>query len=297
MRKPRRPLLPIPVRPRPFLPLRACARFPSPLRPAPCAPISPLVPPLAPHTLTWFALHHAASYPILMCAHHLDTDYMTDPEACAKKAGIHLGDDASIIHPPTEGGTVRVGGVAQPASSMPLIHCQICYESKIDYSALQCGHAFCNTCYTEYLSHKITDEGNDAVYARCPEEKVRGAPHESPRPHRQSIPTLAFAPPPPVPEGVRLPGHPPLDPRTRTLRPPLPAHALMRRGGPAQCRLLISTTLVASLLAGEADTAKRARFERASSLSRAPRPPPRAPPHRHTPSHPRHMPAAGVAPL
>ena len=107
----------------------------------------------------------------------LGAEYMTDPELCAKKAGIHMGDDESIIHPPGESDVVHVGGVAKPANTMPLITCQICYDQKADYSALQCGHAYCNTCYAQYLSHKIADEGYDCVYGRCPAEKVRRATH------------------------------------------------------------------------------------------------------------------------
>lgn len=113
---------------------------------------------------------------------------MTDPETCAKKAGIHLGNDQSIIHPPAERGIVRVGGVRKACNSMPPIHCQICYEQKTEYSALQCGHAFCNTCYTEYVLHKIADEGHESVYSRCPAEKVALLATES---HCPSTPICA----------------------------------------------------------------------------------------------------------
>jgi len=103
----------------------------------------------------------------------LTEDYMNDPDTTAKKAGIHLGTDASIVHLPGDPGQVRVGGTPQPASSMPAITCQICYDEKTDYSALACGHPFCNECYAVYVQHKIADEGYDCVYARCPEEKCK----------------------------------------------------------------------------------------------------------------------------
>ena len=47
--------------------------------------------------------------------------------------------------------------------------CTICYDEVRTYSALVCGHAFCNTCYRTYLEVKIADEGHAAFYARCPE--------------------------------------------------------------------------------------------------------------------------------
>jgi len=100
-------------------------------------------------------------------------EYWQDPEACTKKAGVHMGADESVIASPEENGVVRIGGVAKPASSMEPIECQICFDRKADYSALQCGHAYCNVCYTEYVSHKIADEGFDCVYGRCPAEKCR----------------------------------------------------------------------------------------------------------------------------
>jgi len=103
----------------------------------------------------------------------LTEEYMTDPEKTSQKAGLHMGGDESIVHPPSERGIVRVGGDPKTISSMEPIVCQICYERKTDYSALACGHAYCNGCYAEYVSHKIDDEGFDAVYGRCPAEKCR----------------------------------------------------------------------------------------------------------------------------
>ena len=95
---------------------------------------------------------------------------MVDTDATASKAGIHLGDDQSVLHQGPEQ-AVLVGGVARQRSSLPKLQCQICYETSDGYSALGCGHAFCNPCYAQYVGHKIADEGHECVYARCPELK------------------------------------------------------------------------------------------------------------------------------
>jgi len=99
----------------------------------------------------------------------LTDEYMTDPEKTAAKVGIHMGSDASIVHQPS--GEVKVAGVSKLLSSLTPINCLICFEPKPLYSALACGHSYCNECYKEYISHKIADEGHDCVYARCPKEK------------------------------------------------------------------------------------------------------------------------------
>jgi len=100
--------------------------------------------------------------------------YMADPEAVAKKAGVAVGfdTDGSIIHL-LDGSGVLVGGITRPLSSMQPLPCQICYESSSAYSALQCGHPFCNACYTTFLQHQIADEGHECFFARCPEPKCR----------------------------------------------------------------------------------------------------------------------------
>ena len=88
--------------------------------------------------------------------------YMTDQESVVAKAGVALpgGEDKSIVH--LQGGaSVLVGGAARQPMSLPPITCTICYESKPAYSALQCGHSFCNECYSEFLGHKIEDEGHE----------------------------------------------------------------------------------------------------------------------------------------
>ncbi|KAL1527401.1 hypothetical protein AB1Y20_016069 [Prymnesium parvum] len=98
-------------------------------------------------------------------------EYMTDCDACAKTAGIHLGADKSITHSPTEKGIVRVGGVPKTKANLPPIQCQICFEHSTEYSALQCGHAYCNACYCTYAVSKVADEGHGCVYGRCPAEQ------------------------------------------------------------------------------------------------------------------------------
>ena len=100
-------------------------------------------------------------------------EYMTDPEATLTKLGVHTGPDASVVHAGGAGKPPLVGGEAVAPSSQPLPphQCTICYESTSAYSALACGHKFCNECYSKYLCHKITDEGHECVFARCPEAK------------------------------------------------------------------------------------------------------------------------------
>ncbi len=53
--------------------------------------------------------------------------------------------------------------------SQPLV-CEICYTERNDVvfmASLECGHAYCNTCWSEYLTTKIMDEGASQTIA-CP---------------------------------------------------------------------------------------------------------------------------------
>lgn len=103
---------------------------------------------------------------------------MTDPDAVAVKAGTRTadGEDRSIMLLPAEGSSgtsVAVGGMSVPSASLPPIQCSICFDSVRTYSALACGHPFCNKCYSDFLGHKISDEGHECFYARCPELKCQ----------------------------------------------------------------------------------------------------------------------------
>lgn len=99
---------------------------------------------------------------------------MTDPEGVLHKVGVPSEgqEDRSVIHLPGAQ-LVRVGKSEEPAASMPEIVCKICFEPTRSYSALACGHAFCNVCYSTYVGHKIADEGHQCTFATCPEEKCK----------------------------------------------------------------------------------------------------------------------------
>ena len=102
------------------------------------------------------------------------TAYMADPEAVAVRVGIRSidGQDLSVIHSVAEGGGVSllIGGKPRADSLMP-VQCTICYDTTSTYSALACGHPFCNSCYANFISHKIADDGHECFFARCPEPK------------------------------------------------------------------------------------------------------------------------------
>jgi ariadne-1 len=88
-----------------------------------------------------------------------------------KGAGIHGGPNREVIH--VDASTVLVGGEPRDPATLPPVQCLICYETEHEYSALGCGHAFCNECYTTFLSHKIADEGYNCIFGTCPDVKVR----------------------------------------------------------------------------------------------------------------------------
>lgn len=48
--------------------------------------------------------------------------------------------------------------------------CSICMSARDDLVALECGHGFCQDCWTGYL-HSQVDEGKSAVQTRCPQHK------------------------------------------------------------------------------------------------------------------------------
>lgn len=99
----------------------------------------------------------------------LTSAYLEDSEKVLLRAGFHRGQSMEIIHDGS--GTVLIGGTQQPASSLEEIKCLICYEQKAAYSALACGHKFCNECYVTFLSHKIKDEGHACIFTTCPHDK------------------------------------------------------------------------------------------------------------------------------
>ncbi len=118
-------------------------------------------------------------------------EYLLNPESTLKKVGMASPgqDDRSVIHQGDQA-PILVGGVEKPRSSMPAQKCLVCYDEATVYSALACGHAFCNQCYGTYLEHKIADEGHACIFARCPDEKAPAPPHLSapPRPRPRPRP-------------------------------------------------------------------------------------------------------------
>jgi ariadne-1 len=101
-------------------------------------------------------------------------EYLLNPESTLKKVGMASSgqEDRSVIHQGDQA-PILVGGVEKPRSSMPAQKCMVCYDEATVYSALACGHAFCNQCYGTYLEHKIADEGHACIFARCPDEKCQ----------------------------------------------------------------------------------------------------------------------------
>lgn len=81
--------------------------------------------------------------------------YMEKTEDTLEHAG--LGQDAETNPPKVQ----RVKGFC----------CDICCDDSpsLDTFAMKCGHRFCVDCYKQYLSTKITDEG-EAARIRCPGE-------------------------------------------------------------------------------------------------------------------------------
>ena len=95
-------------------------------------------------------------------------EYLLNPDGVLKKVGMMNPEeeDRSIIT--HQGEQVLVGKVERLRSSLPPQQCMICYDHSTVYSALGCGHTFCNDCYSTFLEHKIADEGHSCIFARCP---------------------------------------------------------------------------------------------------------------------------------
>eukprot|EP00964_Phaeocystis_antarctica_P112931 scaffold77049_cov100-Phaeocystis_antarctica.AAC.2 len=97
-------------------------------------------------------------------------EYLVNPDGTLKKVGMMSPEqeDRSVIH---QGERVLVGKVNKLQASLPPQKCMICYDHSTVYSALGCGHTFCNECYSTFLEHKIADEGHSCIFARCPHGK------------------------------------------------------------------------------------------------------------------------------
>ncbi|KAI9326874.1 hypothetical protein BDR26DRAFT_809226 [Obelidium mucronatum] len=63
---------------------------------------------------------------------------------------------------------VSAAGASAPPAAF---ECQICYDdTPTEKAALNCNHAFCKSCYSQYLHTKIVDEG-EAARIQCPDSK------------------------------------------------------------------------------------------------------------------------------
>lgn len=76
------------------------------------------------------------------------------------------GDDQSIIH--EHAAWVRMSGKTRRAADLPERFCRICRTPSPWYSALRCGHAFCNDCYARNIVFHIREEGPASCFACCP---------------------------------------------------------------------------------------------------------------------------------
>ena len=50
----------------------------------------------------------------------------------------------------------------------PALDCMICRDSADKFSSLACGHSFCDSCYSRYLTYKIRDDGDACTFITCP---------------------------------------------------------------------------------------------------------------------------------
>lgn len=75
--------------------------------------------------------------------------YYSDPEAVLVSAGV----------------TPNASDLKIPPSANK---CRICFEENPSLIALQCGHGFCETCYSQYLQVNVGD-GPQCVHCCCPE--------------------------------------------------------------------------------------------------------------------------------
>jgi len=95
---------------------------------------------------------------VLLRAHKWDCErvvnsYFENPEGVLSKAGV-------CEQPP-----------AIRETAAEAFRCPICLEPQTAFTALGCGHRACTPCYSQYIAHKIKDEGPACISARCPSEK------------------------------------------------------------------------------------------------------------------------------
>lgn len=81
-------------------------------------------------------------------------DYMDRPKKVLENAGLG----------PSSTGPPRL-------ESIPGFVCDICCEDEADLQsfAMKCGHRYCVTCYNQYLTQKIREEG-EAARIQCPQD-------------------------------------------------------------------------------------------------------------------------------
>lgn len=91
--------------------------------------------------------------------------YMDDPTKVQKAAGI------------TNENTDRrqtTASIVPAKRARSDFVCEICYDDNPDMetAALSCGHRFCTSCYRQYLTQKIQDEGESRLI-QCPESQCK----------------------------------------------------------------------------------------------------------------------------
>ncbi len=92
---------------------------------------------------------------------------MEDPEKVSRGAGVAA---------PSEGVSAALASAPPPAGGA---ECEICREPAERLSALECGHVFCDTCWSRYIEFKVED-GETLIACpavkcalRVPEETVQ----------------------------------------------------------------------------------------------------------------------------
>ena len=105
--------------------------------------------------------------------------YTEAPDKGMKSAGLKSTLDDDHQQPSSSSSTAT-------SNSLPLKRvkhqytCEICFDDDADmeFTALGCGHHFCNTCYEHYLRQKILEEG-ESRRIQCPQDKCHMVVDES----------------------------------------------------------------------------------------------------------------------